>query len=62
VDAEMTPHLWTASAKMLVLIVRALQVFWTRNPEVARKTFDLIGAKEKELYWIEGTTRRFKDG
>jgi hypothetical protein len=32
------------------------------NPEVAQKTFDLLGSKDKELFWIEGTTRRFKDG
>jgi hypothetical protein len=26
------------------------------------KTFDLLASNEKELFWIEGTTRRFKDG
>jgi hypothetical protein len=35
---------------------------WTRNPEDAQKTFDLLGSKEKEVLWIEGTTCRFKDG
>jgi hypothetical protein len=30
---------------------------WRRS----RKTFDLLGSKDKELFWIEGTTRRFKD-
>ena len=34
---------------------------WTRNPEDAQKTFDLLASKEKELFWIENTTRRFKD-
>jgi hypothetical protein len=33
---------------------------WTRNPEGARKTFDLLASKEKELFWIEGTRRRFQ--
>jgi hypothetical protein len=32
------------------------------NPEEAQKTFDLLGSNEKELLWIEGTTRRFSDG
>jgi uncharacterized protein len=27
-----------------------------------RCPFDLLGIKDKELFWIEGTTRRFKDG
>lgn len=62
VAAEMTPHLWAASVKMPVLMIQVLQDSWTRNPEDAQKTFDLLGAKEKELFWIEGTTRRFKDG
>ena len=22
----------------------------------------MLGSKDKELFWIEGTTRRFKDG
>jgi hypothetical protein len=26
---------------------------WTRNPEYAQKTFDLISSTEKELLWIE---------
>ena len=62
VAAEMTPHLWAASVKMPVLMVQVLKDSWTRNPEDAQKTFDLLGSKEKELLWIENTTRRFKDG
>ncbi len=26
---------------------------------MAKKTFELLGAKEKELFWIEGTPRRW---
>ncbi len=62
VAAEMTPHLWAASVKMPVLMVQVLEDAWTRNPEDAQKTFDLLGSNDKELFWIEGTTRRFKDG
>ena len=47
---------------MPVLMIQVLRDSWTRNPEDAQKTFDLLGSKEKELFWIEGTTRRFKDG
>ena len=32
---------------------------WTRNPEDAQKTFDLLGKRGEELFWIEGTTKRF---
>jgi hypothetical protein len=35
---------------------------WTKNPEDAQKTFDMLGTKEKEMIWVENTTRRFKDG
>jgi len=33
-----------------------------KNPEDAQKTFDLISSAEKELFWIENTTKRFRDG
>ena len=62
VAAEMTPHLWAASVKMPVLMIQVLEDGWTRNPGDAQKTFDLLASKDKELFWIENTTRRFKDG
>ncbi|MEM1172175.1 MAG: alpha/beta hydrolase [Cyanobacteria bacterium P01_H01_bin.35] len=62
VAAEMTPHLWANSVTIPVLMVQVLDDAWTRNPEDAQQTFDLLGSKEKELIWIENTTKRFKDG
>jgi esterase/lipase len=62
VAAEMTPHLWAASVKMPVLMIQVLEDEWTRNPEDAQKTFDLLGSKDKELFWIENTRKRFMDG
>jgi len=62
VAAEMTPHLWAPGVKMLVLMVQVLEDSWTCNPEDAQMTFDLLASKEKELFWIEHTTRRFRDG
>jgi len=62
VAAEMTPHLWAPSVRMPVLMVQVLEDAWTRNPQDAQKTFDLLGSNEKELFWIEGTPHRFKDG
>lgn len=62
VAAEMTPHRWAASVKMPVLMVQVLEDEWTRNPEDAQTTFDLLGSSEKELLWIENTKKRFKDG
>jgi pimeloyl-ACP methyl ester carboxylesterase len=60
--ADMTPQLFAADVKMPVLMWQVLKDSWTKNPQDAQKTFDLLGSREKELYWIEGTTRRFKDG
>ena len=62
VAAEMTPHLWAASVTMPVLMVQVHDDEWTRNPVDAQTTFDLLGSTEKELLWIEGTTKRFRDG
>lgn len=60
--AEMTPHLSAPFVHMPTLIVQVKDDSWTRNPEDGQKTFDLLASKEKEIFWIEGTTRRFKDG
>ena len=62
VAAEMTPHLWAPSVTMPVLMVQVLEDAWTRNPVDGQTTFDLLGSKEKELFWIEDTPHRFKDG
>lgn len=60
--ADMTPQLFAADVKMPVLMWQVLDDAWTKNPEDAQKTFDLLGSEEKELVWIEGTTHRFRDG
>lgn len=59
---EMTPHKAAPGVKMPVLMVQVKDDEWTKNPEDAQKTFDLLGSTEKELLWIEGTKKRFKDG
>lgn len=53
VAAEMTPHHSAPAVKMPVLMIQVLKDSWTRNPEDAQKTFDLLGSEEKELLWIE---------
>lgn len=58
----MTPHLSAHGVKMPVLMVQVKDDEWTKNPEDAQRTFDLLGSKEKELLWIEGTKKRFRDG
>jgi hypothetical protein len=39
---------------------QVLEDAWTKNPEDAQKTFDLISSAEKELFWIENTSKRFQ--
>ena len=59
---EMTPQLFASGVKMPVLMVQVRDDEWTRNPQDAQKTFDLLASNEKELFWIENTTKRFRDG
>lgn len=59
---EMTPHKAAPGVKMPVLMVQVKDDEWTKNPEDAQQTFDLLGSTEKELLWIEGTKKRFRDG
>ncbi|MEM6464580.1 MAG: alpha/beta hydrolase [Pseudomonadota bacterium] len=57
-NAEMTPHLFAGDVKVPTLVVQVLDDLWTTQ-EDGQKTFDLLGSNEKDLFWIEGTTRRF---
>jgi hypothetical protein len=58
----MTPQVFAPGVKTPVLMIQVLEDLWTRIPEDAQKTFDMLASKDKELFWIENTTRRFRDG
>ena len=58
-NSEMTPHLFASAVKMPVFMTQVLDDKWTDNPADGQKTFDLLSSEEKELFWIEGTSRRF---
>lgn len=57
-NPEMTPHLFAADVKIPTFIVQVHDDLWT-TPEDGERTFELLGANEKEFFWIEGTSRRF---
>ena len=57
-NAAMSPHHFAADVKMPTFIVQVRNDAWT-TPEDGQTTFDLLGSSEKELFWIEGTSRRF---
>jgi hypothetical protein len=60
--ADMTPQLFASAITMPNLTIQVRDDAWTKNPEDAQKTFDMLGTKDKEMIWVENTTRRFKDG
>lgn len=59
---DMTPQLFAPAVTMPNLTIQVWHDAWTKNPEDAQKTFDMLGTKEKEMIRVENTTRRFKDG
>ncbi|MEM1182408.1 MAG: alpha/beta hydrolase, partial [Acidobacteriota bacterium] len=58
-NGEMNPQLFVPSVKLPVFMPQVRDDAWTNNPADGQRTFDLLGSAEKELFWIEGTTRRF---
>ena len=53
------PQFFAPSVTMPVLMTQVKDDAWTDNPADGQKTFDMLGSTDKELFWIEGTTRRF---
>lgn len=60
--ADMSGALWAPNVKLPILMWQLRDDAVIQNPQDAQRTFDALGSKEKELYWIEGTTKRFEDG
>ncbi|MBA0429727.1 MULTISPECIES: alpha/beta hydrolase [Stenotrophomonas] len=60
--AAMSPRPYAPDVQMPVLMWQLTDDAAAPNPRDAQETFDLIGSAEKQLIWIDGTSRRFKDG
>jgi alpha-beta hydrolase superfamily lysophospholipase len=60
--ADMSGKLWAPNVKLPVLMWQVRDDAVIDNPTDAQSTFDALGSNDKELHWIEGTTKRFKDG
>lgn len=60
--ADMTPQLFASKVTMPNLTIQVRNDAWTKNPQDAQKTFDMLGTKDKEMIWVENTTHRFRDG
>lgn len=60
--ADMSGALWAPGVKLPVLMWQVRDDAIIKNPQDAQRTFDRLASNEKELHWIEGTTKRFEDG
>jgi alpha-beta hydrolase superfamily lysophospholipase len=60
--ADMSGALWAPNVKLPVLMWQLRDDAVIKNPQDAQYTFDRLASNDKELYWIEGTTKRFEDG
>ena len=58
-NKEMNPQFFASAVTMPTFMMQVRDDAWTDNPRDGQKTFDLLGTDEKELFWIEGTKRRF---
>jgi hypothetical protein len=60
--ADMSGALWAPNVKLPLLMWQVRDDAVIKNPQDAQYTFDRLASNDKELYWIEGTTKRFEDG
>ncbi len=56
---EMDPKPFAPAVTMPVFQFQVKEDVWTDNPRDGQEIFDRISSNEKEMFWIEGTTRRF---
>lgn len=57
-SSDMSPHHYAMNVKVPTFIIQVKDDVWT-IPDDVQKTFDLIPVKDKKLFWVEGTTKRF---
>jgi hypothetical protein len=60
--ADMSGKLWAPNVSLPILMWQVHDDAIIENPDDAQSTFDALASTEKELHWIEGTTKRFEDG
>ena len=60
--ADMSGRLWAPHVKLPVLMWQLRDDAVVDNPADALSTFEALGSHDKELHWIEGTSKRFADG
>ncbi len=58
-NGEMHPQNYAHAVKVPYFMAEVFDDLWTDNPKDAQEIFDNISSKEKELFWIKGTNRRF---
>ena len=56
--ADQSPHNYAMNIKVPTFLIQVKDDVWTK-PDDVQNTYDLIPGKDKKLFWIEGTTRRF---
>lgn len=56
--AESDPKVFTPNVTIPTLLSQVHHDTWT-VPEDLEHIYESLGSKEKKLFWIEGTTRRF---
>ena len=57
-NPDMGPHPFAPSVTVPTLISQVRDDAWSR-PDDVQTTFDRLGSADKDLLWIDGTTRRF---
>lgn len=60
--ADMSGKIWAPNVTLPVFMWQVHDDAIIENPDDAQSTFDALGSTDKELHWIEGTTKRFEDG
>lgn len=57
-SSDMSPHHYAQDVKVPTFIIQTKDDAWT-IPDDVQKTYDLLGTEDKNLFWVEGTTKRF---
>ncbi len=62
IGRSMSGRIWAPNVRLPVFMWQVKDDWLINNPSDGQGAFDALGSTDKELHWIEGTTKHCEEG